>query len=137
MATASTERKSARQVREAYILIVDDDPSARALMRAAVEGLSFPCRVSEADGSEGALRIARQARPDLVLLDLVFPDSDASGAMVCKELCADLRTKVVIVSGQPPGPMIDLCLKAGAAEYVSKPFSIPDLRARVERLLRA
>ncbi len=136
MATAPTETKSPQQTREVYVLIVDDDPSARALMRAAVEGLSFPCRVSEADDSDEALRIARQARPDLVLLDLVLPESSNSGAIVCKELSADLRTKVVIVSGQPPGPMIDLCFKAGAAEYINKPFSIPDLRAKVERLLR-
>ena len=123
---------SGEQIEGPHVLIVDDEPPARALMRAAVEALPFPCRISEAETSEAAIEIARTSRPDVVLLDIVLPESKGSGVMVCKELCQDLRTVVVIVTGQPPGPMIDLCLRAGAAEYVAKPFSVSDLRVKLE-----
>ena len=115
-----------------HVLIVDDEPPARALLRAAVEALPFPCRISEAGNSEAALEISRSSRPDVVLLDIVLPDSKGSGVMVCKELCQDLRTRVVIVTAQPGGRMIDMCLNAGAVAHIQKPFSVPDLRAKLE-----
>ncbi len=136
MTTERPEQKEVLKDTRPHVLIVDDEPSARALMRAAVEALPLSCRISEAEDSETALRIAESTRPDVVLLDIVLPESKGSGVVVCKELCKDLRTRVVIVSGQPPGPMIDVCLKAGAVEHVQKPFSVSDLQQRLTHYLQ-
>ncbi len=136
MTAEQPEQEEVLKDKRPHVLIVDDEPSARALMRAAVEALPFSCRISEAADSDTALRISASARPDVVLLDIVLPDSKGSGVVVCKELCQDLRTRVVIVSGQPPGPMIDMCLKAGAAEYVKKPFSVSDLQEKLRHYLQ-
>ena len=118
-----------------HVLIVDDEPATRALLKATVEGLSVPCRISEVADGDMAIEIARESRPDLVLLDIVLPGSSASGVLVCRQLCRDQRTKVVIVSGRAGTSIIDACMNAGAVEHVSKPFSVPGMRAKLEQWL--
>lgn len=120
----------------ADILIVDDDPMTRALLRAVFEGLSVPCRVYEAEDSASALRIAQTAAPRLVLLDIVLPGSADSGVLICQQLCKDLRTKVVIITGSPSRSIADACLSAGALECIKKPFDAAEMRARAEQWLR-
>lgn len=117
------------------VLIVDDEAPARALLRTAVRGLDIPCRILEATDGDTAVEIAHQTRPDLVLLDIVLPGSDMSGVLVCQDLCRDSRTKVVIVSGQAGGSILNACLSAGAVEHVKKPFSVAELRDKLERWL--
>lgn len=121
--------------RQKHVLVVDDEAATRALIKATVEGSSVRCRISEAADGDTALKIARESRPDLVLLDIVLPGSSASGVLVCEELCKDPRTKVIIVSGQAGAGIIDACLSAGALQHVSKPFSVPDMRAKLEQWL--
>jgi len=114
------------------VLIVDDDEATRKLLRATVEGLATPCLVYEvADGDE-AIQFARRNRPDLALVDIVLPGSEASGVMVCRELCRDSRTKVVVVSGQTSDAISQAALAAGAIAYVRKPFSVDELRTKLE-----
>lgn len=117
------------------VLIVDDEAATRALLRATVEGLSVLCRIFEAVDGDSALEIARRTRPDLVLLDIVLPGSGTSGVLVCQELSKDRRTKVVIVSGRAADSVIRVCLYAGAIEHIAKPFSVPELRAKMEQWL--
>jgi DNA-binding response OmpR family regulator len=93
--------------------------------------------VYEAGDSDTALRIARSTPIDLVLLDIVLPNSALSGVMVCQELCRDQRTRVVIVSGSSSKTIMDACLSAGALECVKKPFSLDDMRPRVQGWLPA
>ena len=123
--------------RQFNVLIVDDEAATRALLRATVEGLAMPCRILEAVDGDSALEIARQTRPDLVLLDIVLPGSGTSGVWVCQELSKDRRTRVVIISGKAGDSVIRACLYAGAIEHVAKPFSVPELRARIEQWLSA
>jgi CheY-like chemotaxis protein len=120
----------------ASVLIVDDDPVARALLRAVFEGLSVPCRVYEAADSQSALRIAQTAAPRLVLLDIVLPGSLASGVAICQQLCKDFRTKVVIITGSPSRTIVDACLSAGALECIKKPFDTVEMRDKAEQWLR-
>ena len=120
---------------ERSVLIVDDEAGARMLLRQTVRGLSVPCQVSEAVDGETALAMARQSRPDLVLLDVVLPGSSVSGVLVCQELCKDLETRVVLVTGRASDAITQTCLAMGAVECVRKPFSIKDMRATVERWL--
>ena len=117
---------------EPTILIVDDDAAVRSLLKAAVQASAAHCRVYEAADSDTALRFARSTQIDLVLLDIVLPNSALSGVMVCQELCRDQRTKVVIVSGSSSKTIMDACLSAGALECVKKPFTLDDMRPRVQ-----
>jgi DNA-binding response OmpR family regulator len=111
---------------------VDDDDATRSLLRAIVEDSAAPCRVYEAADSETALRIARNIPVDLVLLDIVLPNSALSGVMVCQELCKDQRTRVVIVSGSTSKAILDACLSAGALECITKPFALGEIRPRLQ-----
>ena len=96
----------------------------------------MPCLVYEiADGDE-AIQFARRNRPDLALVDIVLPGSEASGVMVCRELCRDSRTKVVVISGQASDAITQAALAAGATAYVRKPFSVDELRSKLEGWLR-
>jgi len=120
-----------RDVAERSILIVDDEPAVRALLREIAEGLSVTCQVYEAADGQAALQIARSRHPDVVLLDIVLPGSSTSGVLVCQELCKDNRTKVVIVSGNANKTILKTCLSMGAADCVPKPFLPGDLRAKL------
>jgi len=135
MAEGSAVKREQEEFSKKTVLIVDDEAGMRTLLRAVVEGTSVPCRIVEAADGDSAVEIARRDRPDVVLLDIVLPGSSASGVLVCQKLCKDSRTKVVIVSGQAGKSIIDACLNAGAIEHVQKPFSVPEMRARMERWL--
>ena len=119
------------------VLIVDDQAEIRKALRMILEALSQACRVLEATDGDSALRLARAERPDLVLLDIVLPGSGVSGVLVCQELCKDPRTKVVIVSAEASDAIVQACLSQGAVEYVRKPFSVPDLQAKLDAWLGA
>lgn len=135
MAEGSAAGSRREAASEKSVLIVDDEAGTRALLRTTVEGLSIPCRILEAVDGDMAREIAASVRPDLVLLDIVLPGSTASGVFVCQELCKDPRIKVVIVSGQARDAVLRACLSAGAIEHVKKPFSVPELRTKIERWL--
>ena len=113
------------------VLIVDDEPAIRTLLREIAEGLSVACRVYEAADGHSALQIARATRIDLVLLDIVLPGSSTSGVLVCQELCKDTRTKVVIVSGNAGQSILSTCFSMGAADCVRKPFPPDQLRDKL------
>jgi CheY-like chemotaxis protein len=117
------------------VLIVEDEPSARALLRAILYQLDVPCRIDEAADGDAALEAARRRRPDLVLLDIVLPGSRASGVLVCQALCGDPRTKVVIVSGNASKSVIQACLSMGAVDCVRKPFSAEHMRSKLAQWL--
>jgi CheY-like chemotaxis protein len=120
---------------ELSVLIVDDEATARRLLHATVKGLAVPCRIAEAADGETALALARSSRPDLVLLDIVLPGSSVSGVMVCQELCRDLETRVVVVTGRASDAITQTCMALGAVECVRKPFSVTQMRETLERWL--
>jgi CheY-like chemotaxis protein len=116
----------------ATILVCDDDPSLRELVRAVLgERYRF---VEAADGTE-ALVIARELRPDLIVLDVMLPG--LSGIEVLEALRADeeLRETPVVVITAWSHAEIEAQV-AGADRFVSKPFDPDDLSAAVEELLR-
>jgi len=86
-----------------------------------------------ADGRE-ALRLARQARPDLILLDLMLPELD--GLDVCRELRKTSTVPIIMITAR--GEEIDrvVGLELGADDYISKPFSVRELLARIKAVLR-
>ncbi len=131
MTQATTLHDATAVERVPTVLIVDDEPGARALLKAVVHELGIPCRVEEAGDGDSAMEAVERRRPDLVLLDIVLPDSRASGVMLCRALCADPRTQVVVVSGHASESVMQACLAMGAAACVRKPFSVEEMRSKL------
>ncbi|MEP6812063.1 MAG: HD domain-containing phosphohydrolase [Actinomycetota bacterium] len=114
------------------ILLVDDEPALRELLRATFEGADVTVDEAES-GLEAEERIKRR-RPDVIVLDLRMPGM--SGAELCKRLKANERTKeipIVLLTGADPEEA-RRAQRAGAAALVHKPFSPLDLLAVVERV---
>uniref|UniRef100_A0A7C2W5T2 Response regulator n=1 Tax=Thermorudis sp. TaxID=1969470 RepID=A0A7C2W5T2_9BACT len=104
------------------MLIVDDDPNLRKLIRATVEDEDHVV-LEAADGVE-ALNLARKHLPDLMLLDIAMPRMD--GVKVCKEIKADPATRnitVVMLTAKGQERDRQAAQEAGAEAYFTKPFS--------------
>lgn len=118
----------------AIILVVDDEPTIRILVRAALEG-SGHLLLEAADGEEG-LRLARAAHPDLVLLDIALPR--LSGLEVCQRLKRDRATSstpVLLLTGFVQQSDRRAAQEAGAEGFIAKPFSPAALLALVRDVL--
>mgnify|MGYP000846178497 FL=1 len=115
------------------ILIVEDENAIRFLLRENLEYEGY--EVLEAENGILALEIVEKSSPDLILLDLMLPQM--SGMEVCKRLRSTGNVVPVIMltaRGQQMDKVIGL--KAGADDYITKPFDILELCARIEALLR-
>ncbi|WP_275285925.1 response regulator [Halomonas elongata] len=114
------------------VLVIDDEPQIRRFLRISLVSQGFS--VIEADtGAQGIAR-AREEVPDLVLLDLGLPDMD--GQAVLDELRTRGSVPVIIVSVRGQEAEKVRALDSGANDYVTKPFGIQELLARVRSLLR-
>jgi len=119
---------------EASVLIVDDDPVVRRMLQLSFESEGFDV-LTAGDGFEG-LEAMRSGKPNVVVLDIMMPKLD--GMKVMSELNDDddLRgTPVILLSAKATSLDIELGLKAGAADYVTKPCDPIDLVDRVRSLL--
>lgn len=112
-------------------LVADEDPTVLWLLRRA---LTDDFDVAVAENGQRAVEMARTTEPHIVLLDLGMPVLDGFGA--CREIRAALpRVPIVIVSGQTDERSVLDAFAAGATDYVSKPFSPSQLRARLQACL--
>ena len=114
------------------ILVVDDEPTLRETLVDALEADGFRV-VSAADGRE-ALLVFRAERPDLVLLDLMLPE--LSGVEVCRIIRAESGVPIVMLTAKDSELDKVVGLELGADDYVTKPFSLRELIARIRALLR-
>lgn len=114
------------------ILVVDDDPSIRRGVAAELEAAGY-ATMEAADGDEGA-RLAADRPPDLVLTDLAMPVAD--GFELIARLRRAGRTPIVVLSVRGGDADKIRALDLGADDYVVKPFSVPELLARVRAQLR-
>jgi DNA-binding response OmpR family regulator len=117
------------------VLIVEDDSDIAALIAHYLDKAGYTSEVVQEGGR--ALALAREAPPDLVILDLMLPG--LSGLEVCKALRADNRTAgipIVMLTARGEESERILGLDSGADDYVVKPFSPNELMARVRALLR-
>jgi two-component system, OmpR family, KDP operon response regulator KdpE len=119
-------------MREATILVIDDEPQIRRVVRNALAGDSV--RVLEAAGGQEGIDLAAAERPDLIVLDLGLPD--AVGASVCREIRKWSTAPIVVLSARHSESEKVGMLDAGADDYVTKPFSTAELQARVRAQLR-
>jgi two-component system, OmpR family, alkaline phosphatase synthesis response regulator PhoP len=117
----------------ARVLIVEDDPDIGLGLRTSLEIEGYEAEVA-ADGVSGLERV-RQDRPDLVILDLMLPGMD--GYRVLRALRAEgNRVPVLILTARGEEADKVLGFRGGADDYVTKPFGLLELLARVEALLR-
>src|SRR5712691_5904502 len=114
------------------ILVVDDEPTLRETLVDALEADGFRV-VSAADGREALLRF-RAERPDLVLLDLMLPE--LSGIEVCRIIRAESGVPVIMLTAKDAELDKVVGLELGADDYVTKPFSLRELTARIRAIFR-
>lgn len=114
------------------VLVVDDEGSYRQALASGLSHEGFTVEVA-ADGRE-ALRLFHHLHPDLVLLDVMLPDQ--SGVELCQRMRALAPVPIIMVSARDSEVDIVLGLELGAADYVSKPFRLRELVARMRAVLR-
>ena len=114
------------------ILVVDDEPQIRRIMRTTLTGAGY--EVDDAKTGEEALEKVRDFRPDLVLLDINMPG--IGGLSACKAIRADTHMAIIMLTVRNSEEDKVAALDAGADDYVTKPFSTPELLARIRATLR-
>lgn len=123
------------EVKEKVVLVVDDEPDIRELVRYNLEMRGY--RVEEAADGEIAVELARKLQPSIIILDLMLPK--IGGLEVCRMLKTDSATKdIPIIMLTALGSEVDkiVGLELGADDYVTKPFSPRELVARIGAVLR-
>ena len=116
------------------ILTADDDPDIRELLAFRLERSGYT--VLQAVDGEEALALALEHRPDLAVLDVMMPKMD--GFEVVRRLCAEEATKsmpIIMLTARAQDSDVEEGFDAGADDYLRKPFSPQELRARVQSIL--
>lgn len=117
------------------ILLIEDDADLYALLKYNLEREGFA--VAGSQTGKGVLELCRQAQPDLILLDIMLPDSD--GLDICKAVRADpelAETPVIFLTARASETDRIVGLEIGANDYVVKPFFVRELIARIKLQLR-
>jgi two-component system KDP operon response regulator KdpE len=114
------------------ILVIDDEPQIRRIMRTTLITAGY--EVDDAKTAEEGLLKVREFRPDLVLLDINLPGM--GGLAACRELRADPNVAIIMLTVHNTEAAKVEALDAGADDFVTKPFSTPELLARIRAALR-
>ncbi len=117
----------------ARVLVIDDDPSLARALRLGLEAGGHEV-ASATTGGEG-LAMAATASPEVVVLDLGLPDID--GLEVCRRLRGFSEVPIIVLSAHGAENRKVAALDGGADDYVTKPFSLPELEARIRAAVRA
>jgi two-component system KDP operon response regulator KdpE len=112
---------------ELTLLLIEDEPQVRRFLRNSLE--STECKLLEASTGEAGLERAASAHPDVILLDLGLPGID--GIEVTRRLREWTATPIVILSARGQEQDKVAALDAGADDYLTKPFGLPELMARI------
>jgi two-component system KDP operon response regulator KdpE len=114
------------------VLVIEDEPGIRAVLRVLLAAEGYRC--IEADTALRAEIEARSHKPDLLLIDLGLPDGD--GLKVIRRVRAWSPVPIVVLSARTMEEQKVAALDAGADDYITKPFSAPELLARLRAALR-
>jgi DNA-binding response OmpR family regulator len=115
-----------------HLLLVEDDASIREIASLGLEQAGFRV-TSSGDGREGLVHFRREPF-DLVVLDVMLPSLD--GFEVCREIRKDSQTPIVMLTARSDLHDVVVGLELGADDYVTKPFELPELVARIKAVLR-
>jgi DNA-binding response OmpR family regulator len=126
------KKKKKKQEKKSRILIVEDDLTLLETLEYNLAGEGYEV-VSAADGLT-ALEVARQERPDLIVLDIMLPELD--GFEVCRILRREMTVPILILTARVDEVDRVVGLEMGADDYLTKPFSMREFQARVKALLR-
>jgi two-component system KDP operon response regulator KdpE len=118
--------------RATTVLVVDDEPPIRRFLRTSLTASDY--RVVEAEDAAGAMRLLAAEKPDLVILDLGLPDR--SGLEVIRQIRETSSVPIVVLSARHDERSKVEALDRGADDYVSKPFGMDELMARLRAALR-
>jgi two-component system KDP operon response regulator KdpE len=130
--TQSGHASAHAAVRGATVLLVEDDPDTRQSVARDLAAHGY--RVEEAATGDAALRAWDVRRPDLVLLDLGLPDIE--GTTIVRRLRREATTPILIISARDQERDKVDALELGADDYVTKPFGMAELHARMRAVLR-
>ncbi|MDO8682449.1 MAG: response regulator transcription factor [Armatimonadota bacterium] len=119
-------------MRGANILVVDDDEDITNLINAYL--CSRGHRVTIGSSGEDGIRLAHIEKPDLILLDIEMPDRD--GIEVCQEIRRTMLTPIIFLTVRAEETDVVLGLGVGADNYITKPFKLAELTAKIEATLR-
>jgi len=119
-------------MKNALLLIVDDEPHIREIVRFAAEKAGYQC--IEAGDGEAALAATEQHSPDLIVLDIKMPKK--SGLEVCRALRTDSQVPIIFLTSNDEEIDRILGLEMGGDDYVTKPFSPRELVSRIGAVLR-
>ena len=114
------------------VLIVEDDRNIAELLQMYLEKEGYAVTIAE-DGGKGLAK-DRAIKPDLVLLDVMMPVMD--GWSVCKAIRAEAQTPIIMLTAKSETDDKVSGLKAGADDYITKPFEMKEVLARIEAVLR-
>jgi two-component system KDP operon response regulator KdpE len=114
------------------VIVVEDEPQIRGLLRVMLEANGFRC--IEADSAQRGLLDAGTHRPDLMLVDLGLPDRD--GIEVIRGVREWSKVPIIVLSARSQEAVKIAALDAGADDYVTKPFTVGELLARLRVALR-
>jgi two-component system, OmpR family, KDP operon response regulator KdpE len=120
-------------VKERKILGVDDEPRIRKLLQIGLKGYGYDV-ITAANGQE-ALTLAAQQAPDVIVLDINL-GSDPDGVEVCRSLREWSKTPVIALSIRTDKHVKLAAFEAGADDYITKPFDMDELEARIRAVLR-
>jgi DNA-binding response OmpR family regulator len=117
---------------KATVLVVDDEQAVQRLLAFPLEREGY--RVVAAADGEQALALAQEHRPDLILLDVMLPGID--GLEVCRRIRAASSVPIIMLTARDDEIDKVLGLELGADDYITKPFSLAELRSRIRAVLR-
>lgn len=117
---------------EPLILVVDDEKTIRGFLKLSIETQGYKCIDTENGAS--ALMLAVSRNPDVLILDLGLPDMD--GIEVIKKLRVVSQMPIIVISARGHEREKVEALDAGADDYLTKPFGVPELLARIRVVLR-
>ncbi len=113
---------------QAHILVIDDEPAIRRFLRATLAGHGYT--LLEAATAQAGIALAAERRPDVILLDLGLPDLD--GLDVTTQLREWTSTPIIVLSARGQEHDKVAALEAGADDYLTKPFGVAELMARIK-----
>jgi two-component system KDP operon response regulator KdpE len=114
------------------VLLVEDEPQMRRFLRASLAARGF--RLLEAEAAKEAVVLATSHNPEVILLDLGLPDGD--GIALCRRLREWSRVPIIVISARGREADKVEALDAGADDYLTKPFGVNELLARIRVALR-